>query len=101
MKIAPFALASMVLLLPARWVSDKYDRADAKLAAFYADMHRNDLSAATKDVEDAIHLWDWNGRYYAFLGYSRAQTLPVRSSHNGPDRQALTAEEKSVAQGAI
>jgi tetratricopeptide (TPR) repeat protein len=101
MKIAYFALASMVLLLPARWMEDRYDRADARLEAFYADMRRADLPAARIDIGEAIHLWDWNSRYYAWRGSVVAQTLPAHCSHTTSSRQSLTAKEMTVAQSAI
>lgn len=96
MKHLTLSRLAIVLALAAGVASltfGDYDRAEAKLSTFYAQVEKADFIDARKSIGEAVRLWPSNGRYYSWRGYAASQELPSQCPARGASLDAKTLDE--------
>jgi tetratricopeptide (TPR) repeat protein len=102
LKIKPIVIAVSMVVLFLQWRFQRYDSADAKLKDFYSQVLSANFEVAREDIDEAIGLWPWNARYYAWRAYLTSQELP--SQCLGPSTQGgtgLSDDQKRLAEEAV
>jgi tetratricopeptide (TPR) repeat protein len=70
-----------------------YDRAEARLGTFYAQVEKGDFKAARNTIDEAMQLWPSNARYYTWRGYAASQELPSQCPVHKVPLETKTLEE--------
>ena len=70
-----------------------YERAEANLRQFYAQIAAADFRQARATIDGAIRLWPANARYYGWRGYVASQELPSQCPIHGASLDAKTVEQ--------
>jgi tetratricopeptide (TPR) repeat protein len=70
-----------------------HEQAEASLRTFYAQVEAADFKAAGKSIDEAVHLWPSNARYYAWRGYAASQELPSQCPKRGARLDGKTLEQ--------
>jgi tetratricopeptide (TPR) repeat protein len=102
LKIKPIVIIMAIVVLFLQWPFSRYDSADANLKDFYSQVLSANFAAARKNIDEAIRLWPWNARYYAWRAYLTSQELPsqcLRQSMQGSS--GLSGDQKRLAEEAI
>ena len=99
MRLKPIALAFAAIVLILSFVMGDYDHADSRLGTFYTQMLAADFQGARKSLDEAIHLWPSNARYYSWRAYCISQMLPPQCPRN--TQGLLSADAQKAAHEAI
>lgn len=101
LKVKPLAIVVAVVVLLLQWPYRRFDQADAKLGEFYSQVASANFIAARESIDEAIHLWPWNARYYGWRAYLESQQLPSQCTKGSKgERHDLSDKEKEQAQDA-
>ncbi len=101
LKIGPMTIAVALVALVFQWPYWRFAQANAKLSAFYVQVASANFIAARESIDEAIHLWPWNARYFGWRAYVASQELPSQCPrHSGDGAADLSHRDINAVQGA-
>ena len=102
LKIKPIVIVLTIVVLFLQWPFSRYDSADTNLKDFYSQVLSANFAVAGEKIDEAIRLWPWNARYYAWRAYLTSQELPSQCLRQSTQEgSGLNGDQKRLAEEAI